>query len=345
MKNTELKRYFVGNFIYFFVGALLFAATTVFIYKKMWPKVVFVSRFPQMWYPRDPVALDEKVEHLFEVAAEKYPRVHEARPWLLFVPHAGYDYSGAIAAAGYASLSGKLGCDVKRVIIISPSHYVDFNGMVIPHFTHYQTPLGEVEVDCKALSVLRNKDFIAVDELVYHREHAIDVQVPWIQKCMPQAKIIPLVVGRLPSPQMAEVLAAMLVEIVDDSTVVIVSTDLIHYGKRFNYAPFAGRSSMSEDVQELDNEMLRVIGNLDVKEFEAFVDQTGATICGKNAIKIALEVARQGSVLREKNLVQLSSCSQAKVLAYTTSAVVRNITDVGDAFETVGYGALAVAGL
>lgn len=342
MKNIQNERARVRHSVYGLLIILAIAALAVFFYKKMHPVVLFVSKFPEMWYPRDRAALQEKIRLLLDQAHQQSPGEFEMRPWLLFVPHAGYDYAGSVTAAGYQTLCGAHGKEVKRVIILSPSHYVDFNGMALPSFTHYQTPLGAVSVDRNAVNNLQREQCAGVDDLVFHREHAVDVQIPWIQTCMPNAAIVPLVVGRLPDPEMVKLLAAALVRFVDHSTVVIVSTDLVHYGKRFNFAPFIGRASIQKDIQRLELGVMNTIVGLDRHHFENKLDETAAAVCGKNVIRIALEMAQQGWTSAGSHMVALRDQSDVQILAHDTSASIRKVSfDAPEEYETVGYGAIA----
>ena len=337
-----LNRVIVRRIVYASIVATVLGALSVFLYAKICPKILFVSRFPEMWYPRETEALSRKMNSLFEAAKAKYLIEHKHRPWLLVVPHAGYDYSGVVAASGYWSLRGDLSKDVRRVVVLAPSHYVDFYGMSVPNFTHYQTPLGVVEIDVSVVERLKKERFIEHDELVYHREHAIDVQIPFIQMCMPKAKIIPLVIGRMPAEEMVESLATALVELaVDDKTVIVVSSDMVHYGKRFNFSPFEKSKTVERDVHGLESRVIESIKQLSRDDFETVCDETQAPVCGRNVIRIALEVAEKASGFVGARQVSLAEQSEVLLLSHETSFFARGIPDVSaEDYETVGYAAL-----
>lgn len=339
MAKYYVDHVFAKSVAFTLFSIALLVGGSIFIYKKLYPQVRFVSRFPEMWYPREAVALRQKIALLLDGAPDQK---RATCPWLMFVPHAGYDYSGHVAAAAYQACFGSASEHIKRVILLSPSHYVDFNGMALPPFDVYQTPLGDVEVDTMVVEDLKRDRSTGIDDLVFHREHAIDVQIPWIQTCMPHAQIVPLVIGRLPDAVIVDHLASLLVKWVDSSTLVIVSTDLVHYGKRFNFAPFAQSPSIQHDIENLEHRVMSAISHLDRARFESILDETGAAVCGKNVIRVALEIAQQGWAAAGDRMTSLREQSEGVVLKYDTSAAIRHLSvDESEKYESVGYGAIA----
>ena len=340
MQKLSSDRAVLKNVIAVVLASALVVGVAFFVHRKLNPRIVFVSRFPEIWYPREKEALQQKIAGFFEGVLDQ-PATSEHCPWLLVVPHAGYDYSGPVAAAAYQTLLGEHGKAIRRVFILSPSHYVDFNGMALPPFTAYQTTLGTVEVDCNVVANLQHEEGCVFDDLVFHREHAIDVQIPWVQTCMPSAQIVPLVVGRLPDPAAVAQLAAALVKFLDSSTVVVVSSDLVHYGKRFNFAPFGQSASLPNDIQKLECNIIDSVVHLDRAEFEGVLNQTGAAVCGKNVIRIALEIARQAWTQSGECMVALKDNSQVHVLAHANSAEIRKLSpEDSEKYESVGYAAI-----
>ena len=138
----------------------------------------------------------------------------------LVCPHAGYMYSGSVAAYGYSQLSDLY----DTVIILGPTHYVSFTGASIPEYTHYETPLGLVRVSDKAVYLREKSPFTCVKE-AHTREHCIEVQLPFLQAVLSDFEIIPIVLGAV-NPQ--EVSHALL-PLIDETTLVIASSDLSHY--------------------------------------------------------------------------------------------------------------------
>lgn len=140
---------------------------------------------------------------------------------LLICPHAGYIFSGPVAAKGYATLDP----EVKRVIIIGPSHYSAFSGIAVPKFSFYETPLGKVPVDRLTVNKMGKKRGVIEAEGFDEPEHCLEVQLPFLQLKLHGFSIVPVLCGRVDP----EEVAAMLLPFIDDKTAVIVSSDLSHY--------------------------------------------------------------------------------------------------------------------
>jgi hypothetical protein len=305
--------------------------------------VVFVSRFPEVWYPREKKDLLGAIDALLGRVSELAPAAAgDAAPWMIVVPHAAYECSGMVAAAGYSLLRCAGAKKIKRVLLIAPSHYVDFYGLAVPGFTHYQSPLGESIVDVDAVELIKDASAVEVGELVFHREHAIDVQIPWIQSVLPETKIVPLVIGRLTDNGMLHHLAQVLLKVFDEQTLIVVSSDMLHYGKKFNCCPFGTEFSAQNKVNRLEDELISAIKSLSVARFDEVVARTQAAICGKNAIKLALELAALSWVQDGELLQRLSQVSDAQLLAQQSSFAVRQQAgEKLDELEHVGYAAIA----
>jgi len=145
----------------------------------------------------------------------------------LVSPHAGYVYSGPVAAYGYKLLEGR---SFERVVVLAPSHRVYSEKIgTLPHDA-YRTPLGELTIDRKAVDTLVDKyDFVAVEEKLFSREHALEVQLPFLQTVLPGVPLVPLVYGN-PDAGLARKLARALHETFPGSdTLVIASSDLTHF--------------------------------------------------------------------------------------------------------------------
>ena len=172
------------------------------------------------FYPADPTELRESVDRLLAVAEHA---VTEA-PKALVVPHAGYIYSGPVAATGYASL-GRAAERVTRVVLLGPCHRVAVRGIAVPDCLVLQTPLGEIEVD---------RDAVAhVEHLVVHhtgahaKEHSLEVQLPFLQRALGNRfRVVPLAVGDCDPEDVAEVIEALWG---GPETLIVVSSDLSHY--------------------------------------------------------------------------------------------------------------------
>lgn len=179
------------------------------------------------FYPGDAATLDSLLDD--ELArARARARTHEARrcPKALVVPHAGYMYSGPVAASAYALLE-PFARDIRRIVLIGPSHRVFLAGLAAPDATLLRTPLGDLTVDHEALAEARARG-VSVDTsaAAHQREHSLEVQLPFIQRLLPQAKIVPLLVGDASGADVAKALDALWG---GPETVLVVSSDLSHY--------------------------------------------------------------------------------------------------------------------
>jgi AmmeMemoRadiSam system protein B/AmmeMemoRadiSam system protein A len=143
----------------------------------------------------------------------------------LIVPHAGYVYSGAVAANAYALLRPAVGI-VKRVVLLGPCHRVAVRGLALPAATAFETPLGRVEIDAEAVAVLRKLPQVAVNAATHAHEHSLEVQLPFLQQILKEFKVVPLVVGAAAPGEVAEVLEALWG---GPETLIVISSDLSHY--------------------------------------------------------------------------------------------------------------------
>ena len=210
----------------------------------------------------------------------------------LICPHAGYVYSGPVAARAYKALSGR---DYRTVIILAASHYADFRGVSVPAAAAYETPLGRVPVSERARQLARQPPFIleprcfvqrpawseqaskpappAGDDTPETWEHAVEVQVPFLQKTLKNFAILPVVFGNADPAEVARGLAAIL----DDQTLVIASTDLSHYH------PY-------DEAQAQDRQTVKWICAMDFAALQA--PEAAECACGRMAVLTLMHLAR-----------------------------------------------------
>jgi AmmeMemoRadiSam system protein B len=154
-----------------------------------------------------------------------------ARPWsgpvpeALIVPHAGYVYSGPVAATGYATLA-RARDTIRRVVLLGPAHYVGVNGVGVSSADVFATPLGDVAVDRELRSRVLQLPGVGVHDAAHGPEHSLEVHLPFLQRALAEFTVLPLVVGRAPTDVVAGVLDAVWD---GPETLVVVSTDLSHY--------------------------------------------------------------------------------------------------------------------
>jgi MEMO1 family protein len=148
-----------------------------------------------------------------------------ALPKAIIGPHAGYAYSGAVAARAYARLAAARG-RISRVVLIGPSHYVAFRGLAVDTADAWNTPCGTVPLDTEAIARLRKLPMVGELEAAYQREHALEVHVPFLQQVLGDFRLVPLVAGEAPADAVAAVLDTLWG---GPETLLVVSTDLSHF--------------------------------------------------------------------------------------------------------------------
>jgi MEMO1 family protein len=175
------------------------------------------------FYPADHRALADLVDGLLDdVRAEPI----STRPVAVIAPHAGYQYSGAVAATAYAYLA-RWRERVTRVVLLGPAHFVPLQGMAVPAADACATPLGPVEIDDDARTMALGNSAVAVDDHVHSGEHSLETQLPFLQRALgPAVTVLPVLVGRTAPETVAALLSTLSST---DGSVAVVSTDLSHY--------------------------------------------------------------------------------------------------------------------
>ena len=239
------------------------------------------------WYPGDAEKLAAYLDHLLE-KAHPDPAAMEGPPLrALIVPHAGYPYSGVIAASGYKLVEGRR---YRRVVVLGPAHRGGFHGLSVADVAAYQTPLGRIPLDREAVEKLRGSELVTSDAEAHRQEHSIEMQLPLLQKVLqPGWKLVPILVGRLEPGDHARA-AALLRPLLDEDTLLVVSTDFTHYGATYRYLPFPLDENTPQRIEALDRGAVEAILHKDAKAFLDYRTRTGITICGYQAVAILLEL-------------------------------------------------------
>lgn len=171
------------------------------------------------FYPSDPDSLQAWLAaHLSK------PPVHWPVPHILLLPHAGYLYSGDLAAAGVSRLPDNT---YRRVIILCPAHRVALHGVSLPEetCTAFATPLGEIPLDEEGVLALRDQPHVMQMALPHQSEHAIEVLLPMLRYQIGPLPLLPIVVGQIEP----EALMALILPLLDEQTLLVISSDLSHY--------------------------------------------------------------------------------------------------------------------
>lgn len=217
-----------------------------------------------LFYPSDAHELQTLVnQYLKEIQPSTAPA-----PKAIIAPHAGYIYSGPIAANVYARLSPN---SITKVVLLGPSHRVPLRGLAASSMTTFATPLGNIPLDRQAIDNILTLPQVSVLELAHSNEHSLEVQLPFLQTVLDDFTLIPLVVGEATPEQVGEVLEKLWG---GKETLIVISSDLSHY---HDY----------ETAQQMDKLTSQAIENL------RYEDISYEQACGRIPINGLLHVARK----------------------------------------------------
>ena len=179
------------------------------------------------FYPGEAAALAGTLASLLAAArAQRQDQdTSTLRPKALIVPHAGYIYSGAMAALAYVQLAA-LRDTVRRVVLLGPAHRIPLRGLALPGADALATPLGQVPIDTQAVAALAALPQVTTHSAAHAQEHALEVQLPFLQTVLDDFTVLPLVVGHTTPEEVAQVLDAVWG---GPETLIVISSDLSHY--------------------------------------------------------------------------------------------------------------------
>lgn len=241
------------------------------------------------WYPVKKADLLDSLNQCKQYAQEYYDmHLNSSKIRAIISPHAGLDYSGNVAAAAYQLLPVNY---FKRIIVLAPSHHSSFKGVGLPdkEYVSYKNVLGYLNLDKKVLDALAlDTSLCSYQAHAHELDHSINMQVPFIQHfCGKESLLVPLLIGEVTVEQ-AEAIATLLQMYIDQFTLVVISSDFTHYGKRFSYEPFKHTQHIADHICELDSSLLMQIQDQSLKGFDRVLQKTKATVCGQNPLKILL---------------------------------------------------------
>ncbi len=262
------------------------------------------------FYPAEPESLSRMVRDFLDRAN---PPELKGQAVLFFSPHAGYIYSGPVAAYTYKSL-GQL--KKKLIVLIGPSHYGHFKGASIYTGDYFKTPLGLVPVDTAVARSLINEraDCKYIPE-AYQKEHSLEVQLPFLQKTLKDFRVVEILIGH-PTRESFHFLTDRLTEIMKShpEAVIIISTDLSHY---HSY----------EKAKEMDSVVIDAVQRLSVEDLEKAFRSGRGEMCGAYPALLGLSVARalgasHGILLKYANSGDTAGRKDS-VVGYASIAVVK----------------------
>jgi AmmeMemoRadiSam system protein B/AmmeMemoRadiSam system protein A len=285
-------------FLVFWSVFLVFQTDCVFAGRVKEPNVAGA------FYPEDPKELKGLIA---KYMADAEAPTMTGTPAVLVVPHAGYIYSGPVAAYGFKTLSGM---DFKTVVILAASHFFPYRGASIYSEGFFKTPLGAIEIDEElARSILsQDPELLSFEPDVFEQEHSIEVELPFLQSSLaPGFKIVPVLLGDMNYEECAKFAGYLVQAIKEKDILVLVSTDLSHY------KPYA-------QALDYDSQTLGYVKNNDAKGLWDVVADTGWNVCGAKPLVTGMLYAKgQGA-------------QKVSILKYANSG-----DTAGDKSRVVGY--------
>ncbi len=303
--------------------------------KEQHASIVQASVLPAGWYPTDQKILTNEIKTYFDLSQKHFGTTIDAQSIkAIIVPHAGYFYSGLCAATAYHTLLNttdkhKKNSHYTRVIILAPSHTSFFNGVSLPNYTVYRTALGDIPIDVETIKTLSKHELFRGSSEAHDKEHAIEVQLPFLQQTLTDFSIVPLIVGHL-RDEKAFAIAKELRKFIDDRTLIVVSSDFVHQGKSYEYQPFS--KDIINMTRYIDSLAVQALCLQSYNAFNTMITQTGATICGQEALRILLALCE----------MQALGTTDAHLCCYYTSAHLNKarqanpaIIDIAQLFQPV----------
>ena len=258
------------------------------------------------WYPGDPQTLKETVERFLELAS---PAVVPGRLTTLVSPHAGYMFSGQVAAFAYKTLLKR---DFETVVVIAPSHHFAFSGVSVYDRGGFRTPLGVAPLDNDLIASLEKRESrIRFIPEAHAREHAIEIELPFLQSVLPHFKLVPLVMGDQDFSTCRRLADALADCIKDKSVLVVASSDLSHF-------------HTYDQAKALDRVVIDRINAFDPQGLAESLSKGECEACGGGPIVSAMLLARR------------QGATDGRVLNYANSGDV-----TGERDRVVGYLAAA----
>jgi MEMO1 family protein len=267
------------------------------------------------FYPRDPLELKQLIEQSFRDQhfgpGKMPPSYMQRRIYGIVSPHAGYVYSGAVAANGFYEVSSM---DFDNVVMIGPNHYGIGSGAATMHDGVWETPLGQIEINSNlALEISKNSGIVDFDNFAHSRDHCLEVQIPFLQYVKENIfKIIPIVLimqDKETAVDIGKSIAQSALDM-DTNTLLIASSDFTHY-------------ESNSDAYRKDNELINAILSLDVSKFYAVLQKLVVSACGYGAIASVMKAVKE------------LGATKGELLKYATSGDV-----TGDMTAVVGYSSI-----
>jgi MEMO1 family protein len=268
-----------------------------------------------MFYPDNPTELRNLIDESFRDRrygpGKSPPSDHKRRIYGVVSPHAGYFYSGTVAANGFLEISS---LDFKDVVIVGPNHYGIGNGVALMREGVWETPLGEVEINSQLAEEIASRSALTdFSDTSHSKDHCLEVQIPFLQFIRKEIRIVPIILIKQDIDtafDLGKAIADTVIERGIDSTLLIASSDFTHY-------------EPNEEAHRKDGELIKAILALDVYKFYSVLERLDVSACGYGAIASIMVAAKS------------LGAKKGELLRYATSGDV-----TGDKSAVVGYSSI-----
>lgn len=260
-----------------------------------------------VWYPKDPGALRREVTGFLKAVP-----VHEGAGRLvaLVAPHAGYRYSGQIAAHAYQLLASR---KFDTVVVVGPSHHYPFEGVSVYDRGDFRTPLGDIPLDREMIREIMKKDpMIRYVPEAHSKEHSIEIQLPFLQTVMPGFRLVPLVMGEQGMPACRRLAETLSTSLKGRSVLLVASTDLSHFHP-------------DTQARAMDRRVISNVERMDTEALHADFSKGASEACGGGPlVAVMLTATRQGAgvseILKAANSGDVTG-DRASVVGYMAAAL------------------------
>ena len=267
-----------------------------------------------IFYPSEPVELQQLIEQSFKdpkFGPGKIPPSEFKRTiYGIVSPHAGYIYSGAVAANGFYEVSSM---EFDDVIMIGPNHYGIGSGVSMMRNGVWETPLGEIEINQDLALEISKSGIVDFDDFAHSRDHCLEVQIPFLQyiKKNKKIRIVPIILIMQDIKTAIDIGEAMAKSIANtDNALLVASSDFTHY-------------ESNDEAHRKDRELINAILSLDISKFYDVLDRLSVSACGYGAIASVMKAVKD------------LGATKGQLLKYATSG---NVT--GDMSAVVGYSSI-----
>jgi AmmeMemoRadiSam system protein B/AmmeMemoRadiSam system protein A len=271
-----------------------------------WPQGIRKAVWAGQFYEKKAEILSQQIDRFLENVKKMPPPGGELIA--LIAPHAGYAYAGQTAAYSYRQIQGK---NYQSVVIIAPSHRYGFNGCSIYTRGGYETPLGIAEIDEPLAAEISKASGFKYIPQAHQMEHAVEVQIPFIQKTLPRAKIVPIVMGYPTRETIIRLKDALIKVLPGKNALIIASTDMSHFFPK-------------KKANETDSETISLIKSFDTSALLKKIEAHENMMCGEGPVVSSLLYAQErgeakAEILHYDDSSQLAGESQ--VVGYMAAAV------------------------